>query len=160
MRRVTQAWWGLLFSLLLCLPAQARSHHAHAIVATSAIAISELPPEARATFQLIKQGGPFPYARDGVTFGNYEHALPPQSRDCTSDTLLTKSAACGRRCEAGAPAPKGSAPPCRTRYHEYTVHTPGVRGRGPRRIVCGTVAECYYSDDHYRTFRRIKEARE
>ena len=42
-------------------------------------------------------------------------------------------------------------------YHEYTVKTPGVRSRGARRIVCGQPAECYYSDDHYETFRRIRE---
>lgn len=42
-------------------------------------------------------------------------------------------------------------------YHEYTVKTPGVRNRGARRIVCGMGAECYYSDDHYQSFRRIQE---
>ncbi len=42
-------------------------------------------------------------------------------------------------------------------YHEYTVKTPGVRHRGTRRIVCGIVPECYYSNDHYKTFARIKE---
>lgn len=42
-------------------------------------------------------------------------------------------------------------------YHEYTVRTPGVRHRGARRIVCGIVPECYYSDDHYQTFKRIRE---
>ena len=42
-------------------------------------------------------------------------------------------------------------------YHEYTVKTPGVRHRGARRIVCGIVPECYYSDDHYQTFKRIRE---
>ncbi len=121
------------------------------------VLLAELPPQARDTWQLIQRGGPFPYARDGVVFGNYERVLPPQPRGCTSDTLLTKSAGCGRRCEAGAPAPKGSAPPCRARYHEYTVPTPGVRHRGARRIVCGIVPECYYTADHYRTFRRIRE---
>ena len=59
---------------------QARGHHAHDAVAVSAITISELPAQARDTFQLIKRGGPFPYPRDGVVFGNYEHALPQQSR--------------------------------------------------------------------------------
>lgn len=42
-------------------------------------------------------------------------------------------------------------------YHEYTVKTPGARNRGARRIVCGKPAECYYSNDHYKTFRRIRE---
>ena len=40
-------------------------------------------------------------------------------------------------------------------YREYTVKTPGIRGRGPRRLVAGSGGEYYYSDDHYRTFRRI-----
>ncbi len=44
-------------------------------------------------------------------------------------------------------------------YHEYTVKTPGMSGRGPRRIVCGPLPECYYTPDHYRSFRRIAEER-
>lgn len=126
MRRVTQARWGLLFGLLLCLPfAQARSsHYKHDAAAITSIPVADLPSEARDTLQLIKRGGPFPYPRDGVVFGNYEHILPQQ--------------------------PRGH-------YHEYTVPTPGVRNRGARRIVCGIVPECYYTDDHYRTFKRIEE---
>ncbi|MDZ4202461.1 MAG: ribonuclease domain-containing protein [Gallionella sp.] len=42
-------------------------------------------------------------------------------------------------------------------YREYTVRTPGVRTRGARRIVCGELPECYYTPDHYRTFKRIGE---
>lgn len=42
-------------------------------------------------------------------------------------------------------------------YREYTVKTPGGRDRGPRRIVVGRGGEYYYTDDHYRTFRRIIE---
>ena len=42
-------------------------------------------------------------------------------------------------------------------YHEYTVPTPGARDRGARRIVSGQGGELYYSDDHYATFRRIRE---
>lgn len=123
-----KAWraFGLLLAgTLLCLPpaALARSHH-HATAELSSVAVAELPPEGRATLKLIKKGGPFPYARDGVVFGNYEHRLPQQ--------------------------PRGY-------YHEYTVPTPGARGRGPRRIVCGQAQDCYYSDDHYRSFRRITE---
>jgi len=40
-------------------------------------------------------------------------------------------------------------------YREYTVRTPGARGRGARRIVAGSNGELYYTDDHYGTFRRI-----
>ncbi len=123
MRRVAR-WW--LLGLLLCLPqAHARSHPGHdEATALATVAVAELPPEARATLLLIKQGGPFSYPRDGVVFGNYEHVLPRQ--------------------------PRGY-------YHEYTVKTPGAHNRGARRIVCGTVPECYYTADHYRSFRRIKE---
>ena len=42
-------------------------------------------------------------------------------------------------------------------YREYTVRTPGVRDRGARRIVTGRPGEYYYTDDHYRSFRRILE---
>lgn len=91
------------------------------------VAAVELPGEARATLAAIRDNGPFPYSRDGVAFGNREGMLPPK--------------------------PRGY-------YHEYTVRTPGSRNRGARRIVCGgpsgTIAECYYSDDHYQSFKRIR----
>jgi ribonuclease T1 len=91
-----------------------------------------LPPEARTTLALIQQGGPFPYRRDGAVFRNFELRLPAQ--------------------------PRGY-------YREYTVPTPGARDRGARRIVAGagvdgdvrTSGEYYYTDDHYASFRRIRE---
>jgi ribonuclease T1 len=42
-------------------------------------------------------------------------------------------------------------------YHEYTVRTPGAKDRGARRIITGSEGEYYYTDDHYRSFRRIRE---
>ena len=83
-----------------------------------------LPPETRETIALIKKGGPFPYQRDGVVFGNRERILPQRERGW---------------------------------YREYTVRTPGERTRGARRIVAGRDGTLYYSDDHYRSFRRILE---
>lgn len=92
------------------------------------IAVEELSREARYTLALVKQGGPFPYAKDGTVFRNYEGVLPKQKRGY---------------------------------YHEFTVKTPGLRNRGARRIVSGgepaTSGEYYYTDDHYATFKRIKE---
>ncbi|MFF1723462.1 ribonuclease domain-containing protein [Streptomyces sviceus] len=41
---------------------------------------SELPAEARQTLQLIDRGGPFPYAKDGAVFGNFERLLPAHPR--------------------------------------------------------------------------------
>ncbi|AOT03485.1 ribonuclease domain-containing protein [Arthrobacter sp. U41] len=40
---------------------------------------SELPAEARQTLALIARGGPYPYTRDDVTFGNFERLLPRKS---------------------------------------------------------------------------------
>ena len=40
-------------------------------------------------------------------------------------------------------------------YREYTVETPGLKHRGARRIVSGAKGELYYTDDHYRTFKRV-----
>lgn len=40
------------------------------------IARSQLPREAQRTITLIQQGGPFPYDKDGATFGNREGLLP------------------------------------------------------------------------------------
>ena len=75
-----------------------------AALAFSGVPAQDLPSEARETLALIKGGGPFPYARDGVVFGNREGLRPKQ--------------------------PRGY-------YREYTVRTPGMRDRGPRRIVSG-----------------------
>ncbi|WP_394779199.1 ribonuclease [Undibacterium sp.] len=92
------------------------------------VAAAELPREAQTTLAAIKQGGPFAYDKDGVVFGNYESRLPRQKRGY---------------------------------YHEYTVKTPRARNRGARRIIAGgeprTSGEYYYTDDHYETFRKIKE---
>lgn len=43
-------------------------------------------------------------------------------------------------------------------YREYTVQTPGADDRGPRRIVTGgqPPMEYWYTDDHYRSFRRFE----
>ena len=42
-------------------------------------------------------------------------------------------------------------------YREYTVKTPRVKNRGARRIISGAQGEYYYTQDHYITFKRIKE---
>ncbi|WP_406056537.1 guanine-specific ribonuclease N1 and T1 [Streptomyces sp. NBC_01077] len=41
---------------------------------------SDLPPEARRTLELIARGGPFPYAKDGAVFSNFERILPREQR--------------------------------------------------------------------------------
>ena len=42
-------------------------------------------------------------------------------------------------------------------YREYTVETPGSDDRGARRIISGRAGDRYYTDDHYETFRQIRE---
>jgi len=112
------------FALIAAPSANARENAAD----RSEIALAKLPAEARDVLLLIRAGGPFPYERDGVTFGNRERLLPAQRRGY---------------------------------YHEYTVTTTGAKNRGARRIICGgsrrTPDVCYYTDDHYASFRRIRE---
>lgn len=82
MRRLLLACWlvclGCLASLTCSGIAQARPIHAS--LESPWIEQADLPPEARATLRLIDNRGPFPYPRDGIVFGNYEHRLPSQSR--------------------------------------------------------------------------------
>lgn len=127
------AWLRLLL-LLTLLGGLAGTAPAREARDLPTIGLAELPPEARHTLALIRRGGPFPYPRkDGSTFGNFEQRLPRQAR---------------------------------AYYREYTVPTPGSRDRGPRRIVAGvgrdgdvaTSGEYYYTGDHYRSFRRIRES--
>ena len=118
--------------LALCLFAIGASVWARGAAPIGEIPAAALPGDARATLALIKAGGPFAFAKDGSVFGNREKLLPPRERGY---------------------------------YREYTVKTPGAHDRGARRIVAGsgdsgdvrTSGEYYYSDDHYNSFRRIRE---
>jgi ribonuclease T1 len=40
-------------------------------------------------------------------------------------------------------------------YHEYTVPTPGLSDRGPRRIITGREGQMYWTADHYDSFAWI-----
>ena len=95
-------------------------------VAKTTILVADLPGSGPKTYALIHQGGPFPYEKDGTVFGNRERLLPLHTRGY---------------------------------YREYTVMMPGSRKRGTHRIVCGGPAKtpdsCYFSADHYASFRKI-----
>ena len=41
---------------------------------------ADLPKEVRQTIALVRKGGPFPYKRDGIVFGNFERLLPIHER--------------------------------------------------------------------------------
>lgn len=64
----------------LCLVLLFRFGAVQAFTANEIRAVS-LPAEARVTLSLIDAGGPFPYPRDGIRFGNYERRLPVQVND-------------------------------------------------------------------------------
>jgi ribonuclease T1 len=116
-------------ALAVSSPALARSSQELSEPAASAtVSLTELPQEAGDVHRQILAGGPFRHPeKDGSVFGNRERLLPRQTRGY---------------------------------YREYTVPTPGSRDRGARRIVCGgrepkTPDVCYYTQDHYASFRRI-----
>lgn len=118
----------LLAAAVLPPPAQARGWNQPRDSSAAIVMVAELPEPARTTYGLIRQGGPFPYEKDGSVFGNRERTLPRATRGY---------------------------------YREYTVPTPGSRDRGARRIVCGGPSRaphaCYYTADHYASFRQIVE---
>jgi ribonuclease T1 len=110
---------------------QAKGSALDAASTAKSIALSDLPKQGRETYALILAGGPFPYDKDGTVFGNRERILPAEKRGF---------------------------------YREYTVKTPYARTRGAKRIVCGGIQSvgkphqpevCYYTEDHYASFKRI-----
>jgi len=57
-------------------PSSARATGVPNVSGLATIRESQLPAEGRRTLALIRQGGPYPYTRDGVPFGNFERILP------------------------------------------------------------------------------------
>ncbi len=128
-KAVARQWWFSMlmgFILVLCtFLVHAKPPEGTSTLAT--VVVTEMPREAQDTYQAIRKGGPFPYEKDGTVFGNRERLLPRHERGF---------------------------------YREYTVRTPGVPHRGARRIVCGGEVPthpkaCYYTQDHYASFRMI-----
>jgi ribonuclease T1 len=118
---------GLAITVVAALLVSGAALAAGPLPVKGTVVLGELPREAQATEALIRAGGPFSSGKDGSVFGNRERMLPAE--------------------------PRGY-------YREYTVMTPGAVDRGARRIVCGghkpTAPEsCYYTADHYASFRRI-----
>jgi len=89
--------------------------------------VADLPREGQATYQLIRQGGPFPYEKDGVVFGNRERQLPRQDRGYYREYTV-------------------KTPGSRDRGARRIV-CGGQEPRNPR--------ACYYTQDHYASFREI-----
>lgn len=119
---------SILMSAALVGLAPARTTAVPAAGSPAIVTVAELPRQGRETYQLIRRGGPFPFEKDGSVFFNREKLLAPAARGY---------------------------------WREYTVKTPGSRDRGARRIVCGgaprTPDACFYTADHYASFRQIVE---
>ncbi|MDQ5898229.1 MAG: hypothetical protein RLZZ592_1800 [Pseudomonadota bacterium] len=115
-------------ALAVSLPAAARAAGQSVDAVAHPVRLDDLPGEALTVHRQIQTGGPFLHPeKDGIVFANRERLLPRETRGY---------------------------------YREYTVPTPGSRDRGARRIVCGgrepkTPDVCYYTQDHYASFRRI-----
>ena len=92
------------------------------------IQLAQLPPQGRVTYQLIQQGGPFPFDKDGVVFGNRERILPLHQRGYYREYTV-KTAGAGNR---GAKRIVCGGPP-----------------KAPD--------ACFYTSDHYASFRYIVE---
>ena len=119
--------WGLGVSIAASLLVGIEAPAKQTTATPAAISVSQLPVEAQVVHRQIRMGGPFAYPKDGTVFGNRERLLPIR--------------------------PRGY-------YREYTVGTAGARDRGARRIVCGgrepkAPETCFFTADHYNTFRRI-----
>jgi ribonuclease T1 len=129
---VPNRWISVILGLALTICTfLVHSQPATDVPTSPALSLTDLPREGQETYQLILKGGPFPYEKDGTVFGNRERLLPREARGF---------------------------------YREYTVRTPGVKHRGARRIVCGgfvprSPQACYYTSDHYASFRVIVEKR-
>ena len=123
MRIFVRQVFVLLFGMLLACGVLARGGSGSDIVLAS-----ELPMEARHTLKLIRQGGPFPYEKDGAVFGNYERLLPKQNRGYYREYTV-------------------KTPGARNRGARRIVT--GGELNSPR--------ELYYTEDHYASFRRIQE---
>lgn len=91
------------------------------------VSLQTLPPEAQATHRLILAGGPFPYAKDGVVFGNRERLLPRHPRGFYREYTV-------------------KTPGARNRGARRIV----CGGREPQ-----APDACYYTQDHYASFLRI-----
>jgi ribonuclease T1 len=94
---------------------------------TPTVALSQLPVEARRTEELIRQGGPFAYAKDGSVFGNRERLLPTNARGYYREYTV-------------------KTPGARDRGARRIV----CGGSQPTKPDA-----CYYTSDHYASFARI-----
>lgn len=72
--------YALMAACLVATPVSVSARQSTDHSGSSTIEMAELPPQARTTYALIKEGGPFAHDKDGAVFGNYERQLPRARR--------------------------------------------------------------------------------
>ena len=97
--------------------------------ASSEVSLSSLPPEVKATHQLILSGGPFPHQKDGTVFGNRERQLPAKARGYYREYTVKTP---GARNRGARRIVCGGKPPVQPE-------------------------SCFYTADHYASFQRISQ---
>lgn len=111
----------ILGATLVCVPV---------FVQAATIALADLPPQGRKTHALILEGGPFPYDKDGTTFGNRERLLPPHPRGYYREYTVKTSGSRDRGAQRIVCGGKPQVPDA-----------------------------CYYTSDHYSSFLHIVPTR-
>jgi ribonuclease T1 len=117
---------------------------------------SRMEPSSRSTAP--KQEVPAPRSNKSIRSDEIDAAeLPPEARHML--LLIQRGGLFPYAKDGTVFGNREGILPSRQRgyYHEYTVRTPGASDRGARRIIEGKNGEYYYTDDHYRTFKRIRE---
>lgn len=138
-------------------------HSAHTPETTSSTPSASLPattPADPATRNPLETPPPFAETakRDPVAnSAGYPDFLPPEAIDTLQ--AIARGGPYPYRQDDGVFGNRERRLPSQPRgyYREYTVETPGSRDRGARRIVAGgrPPTEYFYTDDHYRSFRRF-----
>ena len=124
----------------------------HTPTATSATQTVEVPPPT------VRDVAP----HDGADNRSGYPAFLPREAHTVLDAIA-RGGPYGYRQDGGVFQNRERLLPSQPRgyYREFTVDTPGSRDRGARRIVTGgdPPVEYFYTDDHYRSFRRFEVAR-
>lgn len=94
------------------------------------VSYHQLPEQAQVVFQLVLNGGPFPYEQDGSIFGNYGHELPVKPRGYYHEYTVRTPGVSHR----GA----------------RRIVCGGQEQKRPQ--------VCYYTQDHYKSFQQIADA--
>ncbi len=139
-REVTQRACAMLMGLVLLWAGNFVWADTSVLRTPEVIRATDLPWEAQQTLALIKQGGPFPFDRDGSVFSNRERLLPQAARGTYREYTVKTP---GRR-DRGA-------------RRIVAAHAMKSGATGSRNPPASGAMQYWYTADHYRSFKRIVE---